>query len=169
MYTHPGKKLMFMGLEFGQWGEWKDASSLDWDQANFMPHRGLQLLVRDLNRLIHEIPALHEVDFDSHGFQWIDCNDASQSTLSYIRRDKNGGSVVVILNLTPVPRPGYRLGVPEGGFYKEVLNTDSETYGGSNMGNSGGVFAEEISWMGQPHSVQISLPPLACLLLRPAG
>jgi len=169
MYTHPGKKLMFMGLEFGQWGEWKDASSLDWDQANFMPHRGLQLLVRDLNHLSREIPALHEVDFEPHGFQWIDCNDASQSTLSYIRRDKHGGAVVVILNLTPVPRYDYRLGVPESVFYKEIINTDAEIYGGSNMGNSGGVLAEDITWMGQPHSVRITLPPLCCLVLRREG
>jgi len=160
---------MFMGLEFGQWGEWNDAVSMDWDQANFMPHRGLQLLVRDLNHLSKEIPALHEVDFESHGFQWIDCNDASQSTLSYIRRDKHGGAVVVILNLTPVPRYDYRLGVPEGGFYKEVMNTDAEMYGGSNMGNGGGVDSESTAWMGQPHSVCMTLPPLSCLVLRREG
>jgi len=166
MFTHPGKKLMFMGLEFGQWDEWNFDQSLSWHQAEYMPHRGLQLLVRDLNHLSQEIPALHEVDFESHGFQWIDCNDASQSTLSYIRRDKNGGAVCVILNLTPVPRYDYRLGVPEPGFYKEIMNTDAETYGGSNTGNSGGVSAEDITWMGQPHSVRITLPPLACLVLR---
>ncbi len=169
MYTHPGKTLMFMGLEFGQWREWRDAVSLDWDQVNFMPHRGLQRLVRDLNHLSREIPALHEVDFESHGFQWIDCNDASQSTLSYIRRDKNGETVCVILNLTPVPRHDYRLGVPDSASYREIMNTDAEIYGGSNMGNGGGVFSEDVPWMGQPYSVRIILPPLSCLVLRPRG
>ncbi|MDQ6972073.1 MAG: alpha amylase C-terminal domain-containing protein, partial [Mariprofundaceae bacterium] len=166
MYTHPGKTLLFQGLEFGQWGEWKDSMSLDWDQANFMPHRGLQLLVRDLNHLSMEVPALHEVDFESRGFQWIDCNDAPQSTLSYVRRDNNGGAVVVILNLTQVPRYDYRLGVPDAGFYNEVMNTDAEMYGGSNMGNSGGVSSEDVAWMGQPYSVRITVPPLSTLVLR---
>jgi 1,4-alpha-glucan branching enzyme len=166
MYTHPGKKLMFQGLEFGQWSEWKDSASLDWDQAQFNPHRGLQLLVRDLNKLVSDTPALYEVDFEHSGFQWVDCNDAPQSTLSYIRRDKNGGAVVVILNLTPVPRYDYRLGVPEEGFYKEIMNTDAEMYDGSNMGNGGGVASENMAWMGQYHSIRIVLPPLSCIVLR---
>jgi len=166
MYTHPGKKLMFQGLEFGQWSEWKDSASLDWDQAQFNPHRGLQLLVRDLNKLVCDIPALHEVDFEHAGFQWIDCNDAPQSTLSYVRRDKNGGAIVVILNLTPVPRYDYRLGVPEEGFYKEIMNTDAQMYDGSNMGNAGGVSSASLAWMGQPHSIRIVLPPLSALVLR---
>jgi len=169
MFTHPGKKLLFMGLEFGQWQEWAHAKSLEWDQANFMPHRGLQLLVRDLNLLYRDVPAMHELDFDSSGFQWVDCHDAAQSTLSYIRRDKSGGAVVVILNLTPVPRYGYRLGVPQGGYYQEALNTDAEMYGGSNLGNAGGVDAEDIAWMDQPYSVQITVPPLSCMVLRPQG
>ncbi len=168
MYTHPGKKLLFMGLEFGQWQEWNHSRSLEWDQANFMPHRGLQLLTRDLNRLCRETPALHEMDFDAAGFQWIDCNDASQSMLSYIRRDRHGGHVVVLLNLTPVPRHGYRLGVPQSGFYREVLNTDAEVYGGSNTGNGGGVQAEDVAWMDQPHSVRLTVPALSCLVLQPA-
>ena len=169
MFTHPGKKLLFMGLEFGQWQEWAHAKSLEWDQANFMPHRGLQLLVRDLNILYRDVPAMHELDFDSSGFQWVDCHDAAQSTLSYIRRDKSGGAVVIILNLTPVPRYGYRLGVPQGGYYQEALNTDAEMYGGSNLGNAGGVDAEDIAWMDQPYSVQITVPPLSCMVLRPQG
>ncbi len=168
MFTHPGKKLLFMGLEFGQWQEWDHTKSLEWDQANFIPHRGLQLLTRDLNRLYRKVPALHEVDFDASGFQWIDCHDASQSMLSYIRHDCHGGHVVVLLNLTPVPRYGYRLGVPQGGFYQEVLNTDAEVYGGSNMGNAGGVEVEDVGWMGQPYSVQLTVPPLSCLVLQPA-
>ena len=169
MFTHPGKKLQFMGLEFGQWPEWNFDTSLSWDQANFMPHRGLQLMMRDMNHLYRELPALHEVDFDGAGFQWIDCNDAEQSILSYIRRDKNGGVAVVVLNLTPVVREHYRLGVPQAGFYREVMNTDAEIYGGSNVGNAGGVQAEARPWMDQPHSLVLTLPPLACLVLRPAA
>ncbi len=167
MYTHPGKKLMFNGLEFGQWPEWNFDTSLSWDQSNFMPHRGLQLMMRDMNHLYKDVPALHEVDFDGAGFQWVDCNDADQSTLSFIRRDKNGGPVVVVLNLTPVPRGNYRLGVPVAGSYREIMNTDSEVYGGSNIGNAGGVNSEAQPWMDQPHSICITLPPLSCLVFRP--
>lgn len=167
MYTHPGKKLQFMGIEFGQWQEWNHAVSLSWDQSNFMPHRGLQLLMRDLNHLYQEQSPLHEVDFEAEGFQWIDCNDASQSTLSYIRRDRQGRILVIVLNLTPVPRHGYRLGVPEPGSYKEILNTDAEIYGGSNLGNAGQVAAESLPWMGQSYSLSLTLPPLACLVLQP--
>jgi len=167
MFAHPGKKLLFMGLEFGQWEEWNYDQSLDWNQAQYMPHRGLQLLVRDLNRLHSEVPALHEVDFEPHGFEWLDCNDASQSTLSFIRRDKHGGFIVVVVNLTPVVRQGFRLGVPEPGHYHELLNTDAEIYGGSNAGNAGGAYAGDIGWMGRPHSVELTLPPLSCLVLKP--
>lgn len=166
MFTHPGKKLQFMGTEFGQWPEWNHDESISWDQSNFMPHRGLQLMMRDMNHLYREIPALYEVDFESHGFEWIDCNDASHSTISYIRRDKHGGFVVVAVNLTPVIRENYRLGVPEAGYYREVLNTDSETYGGANIGNVGGVDSEEYPWMNRPHSVRLTLPPLSCVILR---
>jgi len=167
MYSHPGKKLQFMGLEFGQWPEWDYDSSLSWDQANFMPHRGLQLMQRDMNHLYKDVPALHEVDFEGGGFQWLDCNDAGHSLLSFIRRDKNGGIVVIALNLTPVPHHNYRLGVPEPGVYCEVMNTDSELYGGSNLGNAGGVETEERPWMNQPHSGSMGLPPLSCVILRP--
>ncbi len=168
MFTHPGKKLLFMGLEFGQWEEWNFDQSLDWHQAEFMPHKGLQLLVRDMNRLYREVPALHEVDFEHHGFEWLDCNDAEHSTLSYIRKDKHGGQVIVVLNLTPVPREGYRLGMSQPGQYNEVLNTDAEIYGGSNMGNAGIVRSEDVPWMNKQHSVVLTLPALSCLVLRPA-
>jgi 1,4-alpha-glucan branching enzyme len=167
MYVHPGKKLQFMGLEFGQWPEWDFDTSLSWDQANFMPHRGLQLMMRDMNHLYRDVPALHEVDFDSSGFQWLDCNDAEQSILSFIRRDKHGGPVVVALNLTPISRDNYRLGVPVAGHYREIMNTDSETYGGSNIGNAGGVDSEQQGCMNQPHAVYLVLPPLSCVILRP--
>ncbi|MDX8411083.1 MAG: 1,4-alpha-glucan branching protein GlgB, partial [Mariprofundaceae bacterium] len=169
MYAHPGKKLMFMGLEFGQWEEWDHDTSLDWHQAMHMPHRGLQLLVRDLNSLYRDIPALHEVDFDSHGFQWLDCNDAAQSTLSFLRRDAHGGFIVAVVNLTPVPREAYRLGVPRPGFYREALNSDAEVYGGSNMGNGGGAHSENVTWMDQSQSIVVTLPPLSCLIFRPEG
>lgn len=167
MYTHPGKKLQFMGLEFGQWPEWNHDQSLSWDQSNFMPHRGLQLMQRDMNHLYKDLPALHEIDFEEGGFQWVDCNDAEHSTISYIRRDKHGGVVIVALNLTPVPRYDYRLGVPKPGHYSEILNTDSEAYGGANIGNAGGVMADDQSWMNQPHSISLTLPPLSCVILRP--
>ncbi|MDQ6980944.1 MAG: alpha amylase C-terminal domain-containing protein, partial [Ghiorsea sp.] len=166
MYAHPGKKLQFMGLEFGQWQEWNFDASLSWEQSNFMPHRGLQLMMRDMNHVYKDEPALYEVDFDSTGFQWIDCNDASQSVLSFIRRDKNGGEVIVVMNLTPVPRENYRLGVPQAGHYQEIMNTDAETYGGSNLGNTGGVHSDTLPWMEQAQSIEITLPPLACLLLK---
>ncbi len=169
MYTHPGKKLQFMGIEFGQWPEWNHNTSLSWDQANFMPHRGLQLMMRDMNHLYRDVPALYEVDFDAHGFEWIDCDDVENSTLSYIRRDKHGGMVVVALNLTPVPRQNYRLGVPEVGYYEEIMNTDAESYGGGNVGNHGGVDSEPVAWMNKPDSIQLTLPPLACVILRKAG
>lgn len=168
MYTHPGKKLLFNGLEFGQWPEWNYNASLSWDQAQFMPHRGLQRMMRDMNHLYRDVPALHEVDFDGAGFQWIDCNDSGHSVLSFIRRDKNGGQVVIILNLTPVPREGYRLGLPVAGHYDEILNTDAEVYGGANIGNAGGVLAEEHGWMDQPYSAELVLPPLSCVMFRPA-
>jgi len=167
MYTHPGKKLQFMGLEFGQWPEWNFDDSLAWDQAQFMPHRGLQLMMRDMNHLYRGVPALHEVDFDGAGFEWIDCNDAEQSVLSYLRRDKQGRVVIVVLNLTPVVRERYRLGVPKPGFYRELMNTDAQVYGGSNVGNAGGVHAEDVGWMGRPYSLLLTLPPLAALILQP--
>ena len=166
MYAHPGKKLQFMGLEFGQWQEWNFDASLSWEQSNFMPHRGLQLMMRDMNHLYKDVPALHEVDFDSAGFQWIDCNDSSQSVLSFIRRDKSGGEVIVVMNLTPVPRENYRLGVPQAGNYQEIMNTDADTYGGSNLGNADGIQSDEQPWMEQAQSIEITLPPLACLLLK---
>ena len=167
MYTHPGKKLLFMGSEFGQWPEWNHDSSISWDQSNFMPHRGLQLMVKDLNHIYRSTPALYEVDFDSHGFQWIDCNDANQSILSFIRRDAHGGVVVIVLNFTPVPHHHYKLGVPFSGKYRELMNTDATTYGGTNLGNQGRVCAVDENWMGQNHSMEIVLPPLSCLIFQP--
>ncbi|MBF0281183.1 MAG: 1,4-alpha-glucan branching protein GlgB [Zetaproteobacteria bacterium] len=167
MFMHPGKKLQFMGDEFGQRTEWNYDSELPWAESELESHRGLQTLVRDLNHLYGEIPALHAYDFDSQGFEWIDCNDTEQSVMSFRRKDGQGHEVVVILNLTPVPRFGYRLGVPCHGYYEEILNTDAAMYGGSNVGNGGGQHTEPLGWMGLPASVVLTLPPLACIgLLR---
>ena len=167
MYTHPGKKLQFMGLEFGQWPEWNFDTSLSWDQSNFMPHRGLQLMQRDMNHLYKGTPALYEVDFEGGGFQWVDCNDSEHSLLSYIRRDKHGGIVVVVLNMTPVPHHGYQLGVPKSGCYSEIMNTDAGAYGGGNIGNGGEVESDDHGCMGQPYSITLTVPPLSCVILKP--
>ena len=168
MYAHPGKKLLFMGNEFGQWREWNCHESLDWHLLEIEAHRKLRDFVKDLNHLYRSTPPLYEVDFSWEGFQWIDFHDSEQSTISFIRRGRRREDLVVaVFNFTPVPREGYRLGVPRPGFYREVLNSDSELYGGANIGNAGGVPAEEIAWQGQPFSIQITLPPLAALYFRP--
>ncbi|MCG2634625.1 MAG: 1,4-alpha-glucan branching protein GlgB [Gammaproteobacteria bacterium] len=168
MFTMSGKKLLFMGCEFGQWREWDHDASLDWHLLDYTPHQGLQRLVADLNRLYRTLPALHRLDFDHAGFDWIDCHDSDQSVLVYLRQ-AGSEQAVVALNCTPVPRFDYRLGVPRPGGYREVLNSDSEHYGGGNMGNWGVVQAEPIPWMGQPWSVNLVLPPLAALILVPDG
>ncbi len=170
MYGHPGKKLLFMGGEFGQTREWNHDQSLDWHLLEMGPyHRGLQRLVQDLNRLYRSEPALHQVDFDPAGFQWIDCGDWEQSVVSFVRRAKGPADFVLfVCNFTPVPRHGYRIGVPAAGYYREVLNTDAQAYGGSNVGNAGGAWAEPLPWQGQPHSLVLTLPPLATLILKPA-
>ncbi len=172
MYAHPGKKLLFMGGEFGQWREWDFAGQLDWNLLDFDAHRKLQQLVRDLNRLYQAEPALHQVDFSWEGFQWIDLHDVDQSAVTFLRRAKADDPaaaecVVVAANFTPVPREGYRVGVPVPGFYKELLNSDADAYGGSNMGNQGGLPADEIPWQGQPYSLLITLPPLAVVFFKP--
>ncbi len=166
MFAYPGKKLLFMGCEFAQGREWNFAGELDWDLLERPQHQGVQRLVADLNRLYVELPALHEVDFEAAGFEWIDCHDSSQSVLSFLRKDQSGKRwVAAIFNFTPVPRTNYRIGVPVPGFYREAINSDSEVYGGSNVGNQGGVTAEPVSWMGRPYSLRIALPPLAGLIL----
>ncbi|MDH4192985.1 MAG: 1,4-alpha-glucan branching protein GlgB [Nitrospirota bacterium] len=169
MWGHPGKKMLFMGCEIGQWWEWNHDDSLQWHLLENDRHRGLQRYVADLNRLYATQPALHQVDYDWTGFQWIDLHDSEQSTVTYFRRAKDPSDIVVCaLNLTPVPREGYRMGVPTAGYYRELLNSDSEAYGGSNMGNGGGVQAEEVPWHGQPFSVVMTLPPLAAVFFKPS-
>jgi len=166
MYAYPGKKLQFMGCEFGQWSEWDFEQALDWHLLEYGPHQGLQTLVRDLNRLHVAEPALHRLDFEEAGFQWVDCHDAAQSTLSFLRLSGDR-HVLAAFNFTPVPREGFRLGVPESGRYREILNSDSAFYGGSDLGNGGAVETDSLSWMGRPDSLRITLPPLAGVILRP--
>ena len=140
MFAHPGKKLLFMGGEFAQWDEWNHAGSLDWHLLQYAPHLGIQRLIADLNRVYRETPALHDVDFEPKGFQWVDAGDRDQSVISFLRRDRDGGDIVLaVSNFTPVVRESYRIGVPEPGLYREVINTDAEDYGGSGVGNLGGV------------------------------
>jgi 1,4-alpha-glucan branching enzyme len=167
-WTHPGKKLLFMGGDFGQWNEWNYDESLQWHLLQWESHQGLKRCVADLNRLYRSEPALYEVDFDYHGFEWIDCHDYENSTLSYLRRAKNPENfVVAACNFTPVPRHNFRLGVPRGGWYRELFNSDSAYYGGSNVGNFPGVMADQIPWHGRPFSIAITLPPLAAVVFKP--
>ncbi len=166
-YTHPGKKLMFMGQEFGQWSEWSETRSLDWELLDWPTHQKLQNWVSDLNRFYTAQPALYEHDFDPQGFKWIEPNDAEQSVFSYIRfADDPTDFMVIICNFTPVPRYGYRVGVPKGGHYAEVLNSDSEHYGGSNMGNLGGIESQAAVWHGWSHNLSLTLPPLSMIVLK---
>ncbi|MDD3517324.1 MAG: 1,4-alpha-glucan branching protein GlgB [Chromatiales bacterium] len=167
MWTYPGKKLLFMGQEFGQGEEWNSAAQLDWYVLQYPLHQGLKQMVSDLNRLYRELPSLHRHDFEWQGFEWVDCHDAAQSVLSYLRKDGDE-RVLVALNFTPVPRENYRVGVPEAGHYAEILNSDSMYYGGSNVGN-GSVATEDIPWMGHPQSLLLTLPPLAGIVLRRVG
>jgi 1,4-alpha-glucan branching enzyme len=167
MYTHPGKKLLFMGMEFGQGREWHYDNSLDWHLLEYPLQAGIQGFVRDLNRLYSAEPSLHQIDFEPAGFQWIDCNDNENSVISFVRRAADPNDfVVVLLNFTPVPRDGYRVGVPEAGAYIELLNSDADAYGGTNHGNGGAVFSEPIAAHGFAQSIRLNLPPLGALLLK---
>jgi 1,4-alpha-glucan branching enzyme len=167
MYAHPGKKLLFMGGEFGQWHEWNHDASLDWHLLDHPLHAGLQHFVEDLNAIYAREPALHEVDFESPGFEWIDCNDYESSVISLMRRGRQAGEpVVVVLNWTPLVRQSYRVGVPEPGYYRELLNSDASTYGGSNVGNEGGRASEPVPAHGHQHSLVLTIPPLGVLFLK---
>lgn len=169
MTAHPGKKLLFMGGEFAQWSEWNDHAGLDWGLLDYEAHQGVQTLVRDLNAAVRREPALHEVDFTWEGFEWIDIHDSEQSVLSFVRKAEDPADFLVcVLNFTPVPRLGYRIGVPLPGAYREILNTDAQCYGGSNVGNLGVVRTEEKPWNGKPHSLVLRLPPLGAVFLKPA-
>ena len=165
MFAHPGKKLLFMGIELGQYDEWNHDRSLDWHLLDYDLHRGVQSLVRDLNALYRHTPALHEVDFESGGFEWIDWNDHDGSILSWIRRDASGGYVICITNFTPVIRYDYQLGVPDNCRYEEIMNSDAKKYAGSGISNDELAASDEPSH-GRLHSIKVTIPPLATLILR---
>jgi 1,4-alpha-glucan branching enzyme len=166
MFSHPGKKLLFMGCEFGQGREWNHNQAMDWYVLDYPLHQGIKSLVSDLNHLYSRETPLHKYDFDQQGFAWIDCHDAPQSALSYLRISEDD-FVVVALNFTPIPRNNYRLGVPQPGEYQEIFNSDSTFYGGSNIGNEGLIVADNLPWMNQPYSINITLPPLAGIIFKP--
>jgi 1,4-alpha-glucan branching enzyme len=168
MWAHPGKQLLFMGSELAQESEWSHERSIDWEALADPLHQGAQALVRDLNRAYRARPALWERDASPEGFAWIDPNDVDGNALSFIRFGASGEPLVCLCNFSPVPRVDYRVGLPRPGRWTEVLNTDADTYGGSNVGNLGGVEAEEIGWDGQPASARVTLPPLATVWLAPA-
>lgn len=168
MWMHPGKKLLFMGQEFGQDREWNHNDSLDWHLLQDSHHSGVKTLVKDLNRLYRAEPALHQLDCEAAGFAWIDCNDRDNSVLSFLRKGEDPDDyAVVVCNFTPIVRQDYRIGVPGPGFHAEILNSDSTFYGGSDVHNAGGVEAEKVEWHGLPYSLRLTLPPLAGLVLKP--
>jgi 1,4-alpha-glucan branching enzyme len=167
MFAQPGKKLLFMGDDFGQEREWGHDMGLEWQVLQYPVHSGMLSWVEQLNRLYASEPALHELDTDPQGFEWIDCNDSVASTISLVRKGKSSKQqIAVVCNFTPVPRIGYRLGVPAGGFWRELLNSDAKEYGGSGMGNLGGVMAEKQEVHGRPYSLNLTLPPLAAVFLK---
>ena len=182
MYGHPGKKLLFMGDEIAQWDEWNHDSSIDWHLLQYGPHRGMQQLVKDLNRVYKSEPALYANDFQQDGFEWIDCNDGQNSVLSFLRKGQNPAgfaplrskgqnpqeTIVVVCNFTPVARQDYKVGVPRGGFWKEIFNSDAKEYDGSGVGNCGGTHAWDTGWHGRPHCLSLTLPPLGVLFLKKA-
>jgi 1,4-alpha-glucan branching enzyme len=168
MWTHPGKKLLFMGGEIGQWNEWDHDGQLQWELLQWRSHEGLKRLLSDLNAVYRREPALYEVEFEHHGFEWIDCHNAAESTLCYLRRGKNPEDLVVVCcNFTPIVRERFPVGVPQGGWYREIFNSDSEHYGGSNVGNGAGAMAQEPGAHGRPYALHITLPPLASVIFKP--
>ena len=169
MWAHPGKQLLFMGGELAQWREWSHERSVDWHLLEGEGHRGVQELVRTLNRVYLGQPALWERDTVPEGFSWIDASDAAGNILSFLRYSSGGAPLACVANFSPVPRQGYQVGLPRGGSWLEVLNTDDLHLGGSGVGNGGQVHAVDRSWHGQPFSAEMTLPPLAVLWLQPAG
>jgi 1,4-alpha-glucan branching enzyme len=167
MYAHPGKKLLFMGTDIGDYQEWNHAEGVPWEVLQYPLHAGLQAFVRDLNTLYRSQPALHQVDFEYTGFEWIDIADIEQSAISFLRRAANRSDYIVFgCNFTPVPRKNYLIGVPDPGYYQEILNSDGAAYGGSNMGNLGGVMASNKATHGRPFTISITLPPLAVVAFK---
>jgi 1,4-alpha-glucan branching enzyme len=168
MWAHPGKKLLFMGGEFGQKREWTHEQSLEWHVLQYSHHAGMRRWIQDLNRFYRHTPALYQRDFTPDGFEWIDCNDTESSTLAFLRKGHDPSDVVLIVcNFTPVPRDNFRVGAPCGGHWQERLNSDARYYGGSDLGNFGGVEAAPLPAHGRHHSLTLRLPPLATLFLTP--
>jgi 1,4-alpha-glucan branching enzyme len=162
MFAHPGKKLLFMGMEFGQWKEWNHDVSLDWDLAKSARHKGIQLWVHDLNEFYKHEPALYDKDFTADGFEWVDFHDWEKSVIIFLRKGKDPkDTLLVVCNFTPIPRYSYNVAVPTGGFWKEMLNSDAKEYGGSGMGNLGGVTAKE------GNTISLTLPPLGIEIFKP--
>ncbi|MBI2871441.1 MAG: 1,4-alpha-glucan branching protein GlgB [Candidatus Omnitrophica bacterium] len=168
MYAQPGKKLLFMGSEIGQWGEWNHETSLDWHLLQYDRHAGVKKWIQDLNRVYRDAPALHTRDCDPRGFEWVDCHDSDSGILTFLRKGAGGETVLIACNMTPVPRNYYRVGVPRGGLWNEILNSDAAHYGGSGHGNLGGAEAEAIPHHGRPFSLNLTLPPLGILFLTPS-
>jgi 1,4-alpha-glucan branching enzyme len=167
MYAEPGKKMLFMGAEFGQWWEWDHDHSIQWHLLQYAPHQGLQQYVKDLNRIYTSEPAMYELDYHSDGFEWIDFRDTDSTIVSFIRRGRSQEQTLVfIFNFTPMPKSNYRIGAPRPGYYMELINSDSSIYGGSNMGLEGGTHADLFPWHGQPCSLNLTLPPLGMLVLK---
>jgi 1,4-alpha-glucan branching enzyme len=168
MYAQPGKKLLFMGGEFAQWREWAHDTSLDWNLVDRPMHSGMQRWVEMLNRTYRTEPALHVLDNEAAGFEWVDCCDSAASVLSLLRKGQSSNDVVLVVgNFTPVPRVGYRIGISFGGYWRELLNSDAREYGGSGMGNMGGLQAEATAAHGRPYSLNLTLPPLSIVFLKP--
>jgi 1,4-alpha-glucan branching enzyme len=167
MWAHPGKQLLFMGSEFGQESEWSEGRSLDWWLLDQPDHEALSRLVTDLNAVYRSSPALWSLDIEPAGFEWIDANDAGGNTLSWIRRGADGELMACVVNFSAIPHHDYRVGLPVGGTWSEVINTDASEYGGSGVGNFGAVHAEQVEWHGRPFSASVSVPPLGAVWFRP--
>jgi 1,4-alpha-glucan branching enzyme len=167
MWAHPGKKLLFMGDELAQEREWEEGGSIDWHLLEHAEHRGVQQLVRDLNRLYRAEPALYELDADPAGFRWLELHDADANVLAFARFPRSGSPLVCVCNLSAAPRRGYRIALPGPGVWREVLNTDAAEYGGAEVGSLGRVVAEESPWHDQPFSGEVTLPPLGVVWLVP--
>jgi 1,4-alpha-glucan branching enzyme len=166
MYGHPGKKLVFMGGEFGQWREWNHDASLDWGLLQSPLNDGLRRLVQHLNYLYKSEPALWDQDDSYEGFEWIDFHDAENSVVVWMRKSGESEVIVFVVNATPVVRYNYHIGAPGAGYYREIINTDAETYGGSNVGNLGGINTTDEPWQGREHSLYVNLPPLATVAFK---
>jgi 1,4-alpha-glucan branching enzyme len=169
MFTHPGKKTMFMGMEFGQWSEWNVWGDLEWHLLQYPKHKALQKYVGDLNKLLRSLPELYTQDFVQEGFEWIECNDTKNSVISFLRKGLDDEFVLVVCNFTPVVHHNYRIGVPEKGFYKEVLNSDAPIYGGSGIGNLGGKYSDDYGRHGKPYSIDVTAPPLGIVVFKYTG